>query len=276
MLPIPILRLLAPAAAANLLALVALVAAPPSSAQEPPAPAAPESESESGAEAGTEPAKPPVAAAAELESLRQAYASQIEAAMIPQLRKYHAELMKLEDEFAARRDYESAARVKMERGALEARLGDKLAGALPEAADLPPAAPEEDLLLLAKDGEISGEGVKLIAGGAVSFEDAGGALAWKLPRALSRGGYEIIVEYGCAIAGGGAFALREPFYFLRGKAEPTGGWDAYKPVMIGTLRVKERADTLTFVVPASSGHILNLRSIRVVPASRDSPPDGGV
>jgi putative membrane-bound dehydrogenase-like protein len=95
----------------------------------------------------------------------------------------------------------------------------------------------------------------------------------KLDRAAA---FDVYLDYACAgDSGGNRFAVEGAEPALRGKVAPTGGWDRYKLVKLGTVKLPAGAGRIT-VRPDGpvKNALLDLRTLYLVPvATRPKLPD---
>ncbi|MBN9122190.1 MAG: neutral/alkaline non-lysosomal ceramidase N-terminal domain-containing protein [Planctomycetes bacterium] len=86
----------------------------------------------------------------------------------------------------------------------------------------------------------------------------------KLDRAAE---FDVYLDYACANdSGGNPFAVDGAEPALRGKVAPTGGWDRYTLVKLGTVRLPAGAGRITFRPDAPvKNALLDLRTLYLVP-----------
>ena len=131
-----------------------------------------------------------------------------------------------------------------------------------------PAQANGSYALSADGAALRGGGPLRLEGDAVSnigyWTDAKGYVEWFVaPERPAT--YAVEVEYACEPGNGGPFAVQVGPATVGGKAEPTGGWQSYRTLRLGTVSVPAGRHAVTVKATGPfSGGLMNLRAVRLV------------
>ncbi len=211
------------------------------------------------------------AEAAKLEELRQGFFKENAAATAPLTRRYRNDLLALERQCAARRDYVMAAKVRDERLKAEQKLAE-VARLAPQVVAARPYL-GGPVTLGAKDATVAGGVIFNRARDVLEgwqFKDA--AARWELPFPLPAGGYQVVLELACAPGSGGQVEIKEEFHTLKRDIAPTGGWSEFSSRSLGTLRLRANATNLRITATEVAGEgLFLLRAITLIPVAEAAP-----
>lgn len=188
-------------------------------------------------------------------------------ATVGPVKKQITTLDALEKQLAASRDYDGAARVRLQRLEMQNEL-DRLdknlvllqsreqalkASLLPARIQLPLEA-----------AQLAG-GTRLDSGALTGWK-RGATAAWKLPSGLPPGGYEVILRYRCGPLEGGSLTLSEKRFTLSTAIETTLRGAENREA--GTLKLSEGATTLTLTASSVfKDNLMQLLAIDLLPAA---------
>ena len=188
-------------------------------------------------------------------------------ATVGPVKKQITTLDALEKQLAAARDYDGAARVRLQRLEMQNEL-DRLdknlvllqsreqalkASLLPARIQLPLEA-----------AQLAG-GTRLDSGALTGWK-RGATAAWKLPAGLPPGGYEVILRYRCGPLEGGSLTLSEKRFTLSTAIETTLRGAENREA--GTLKLSEGATTLTLTASSVfKDNLMQLLAIDLLPAA---------
>jgi hypothetical protein len=81
------------------------------------------------------------------------------------------------------------------------------------------------------------------------------------------GMYEVEVVYACAPENGGTFEVKVGDTRLPGVCKPTGGWDEYRAIRIGKVKLKQNRKATLILKPktlAEGKALMNVRTVRLI------------
>ena len=202
-----------------------------------------------------------------LESARIEFQREMVAASLAPLKKHLGEVMLLEKQYAAARNYGAAIETRDQRRQVEAeleRLDKELlllqtreqslrASALPDR--VPLKLPDATLRgVIRKEGALSG------------WSKPGASATWKLP-GLPPGGYEVWLRYRCGALEGGSIRIQEARFALEGDIETT--LKGPQERNLGTLKVTDGSGNLTITArTVVKDNLMHLLDVHLAPASR--------
>jgi hypothetical protein len=188
--------------------------------------------------------------------------------------QYLALLLRTEKDFAAGKQYRSAAAARREAAVVAQSLGRPLAEPSSGAARLAPAADASvgsGVILLAENAALS-DGVTLsrAADGSppvlTNWIAEGASARWSLPQGLAAGGYEVELTFSGDKDAGGTLTMGEGFHKLRRTIRPGNGWQEFRTEIVGTLRLLSHAPAIELSAAAIRGSgLFQLRSLRLIP-----------
>lgn len=134
------------------------------------------------------------------------------------------------------------------------------------------------IVLRASDAALHGDEIRL--GGEPGRPHVG---SWAEPKAYAEwkavvpgsGRYTVEMLVARAAGDGGAFVLRADVARLGGKVSDTGGWDAYRWVTAGTVKLSRGPARVSIKAdePKGGRPLMNLREVRLVPTGGDAGDD---
>jgi len=113
------------------------------------------------------------------------------------------------------------------------------------------------------------------AGCVTAWTGADAYVAWPLRNFVMQTAYDVWLEYACddAVAGNRFVVRLSNGQTLAGATIGTGGWDQYRAVQVGHVAIAA-GDYRLSVQPEEplAGRLMNLRSVKLVPAGPAPPP----
>ena len=202
----------------------------------------------------------------EIEGIRIGYLKELSRVLLPQEKRYIDELRRLEQSYAAEKNYATALLIKKERLKAEVRIrsmGSAAAATVPKAVQSNAGV----LSLTPADATLGGEAQADPTGTVLmGLGSEGASASWALPR-LPTGGYEISIVYALA-EGGPTTVVKEAFFELSLALPATGGSRSFEKTRIGVLKVREGSESLTLQIRGGAASDLLVKSVEVRPAKR--------
>lgn len=194
-------------------------------------------------------------------------------ASIPVIKKQALDLMALEQQAVASRQYDAAQQARSRRQNLElellrldkqlewlvARESTLQSRGLPERIDLPLQAAKL-------------EGPSLVAGELGGWSKPGASATWKLPN-LPAGGYEVLARFRCGTLEGGTLDIKEEQFHL--KASINASSIGPQEQLLGTLKITNGAGKLQVVAGSVlKDNLFNLIALALIPSTQKPPQLG--
>jgi hypothetical protein len=130
------------------------------------------------------------------------------------------------------------------------------------------------IVLKAEEATLHGDGIHVeqVDGGQnIGFWSRNDQTAeWPLPRG-GRGKFNVLLSYAADdVAGGGDFELSVADQKLTGHAEPTGGWQKYRDLNVGTITLERGKEEKVVVIRPTridnGRSLMNVRHVELSPA----------
>jgi hypothetical protein len=121
-------------------------------------------------------------------------------------------------------------------------------------------------MLPAEAAVAHGKSIKVEPGSIGYWSDAKDYVEWVL-EPQQPGSFDVSITYAVGGGAGGEFTVAVGDQKVDAKAEPTGMWDQYKTVRLGSIKLTPGRTSLT-VKPKGkpSGALMNLQSVKLDPA----------
>jgi hypothetical protein len=175
-------------------------------------------------------------------------------------------LARIEKALVTQRDYAAAEEVRRARRATEEKLRT-----WQEALGRPIfSVDEKGIITLGAERAILQGGLAFDSARqrVVGWTQRGMIARWELPDNLAAGAYEVSIDYSCAPQEGGSIILKESFFTLTRKVEPTSGWEDRQSQVLGIIRLQSGAESLVMEVQnLTQSELFRLYQIRLVPVS---------
>ena len=208
----------------------------------------------------------------DLARVRAQFETAVSNTLLPELENYARQLLRLEQQFAQRSDWNAAMRTRNERVLVENRIEAAKARLAPPIFVEPVGEADEtpSRVILQPRGARLEDGVTL-SPDRLTFDrwPPGGSASWTLSD-LPPGGYEVVVEYATSEPVDRVL-VAENFFTLAGTLPSTGSADDFQRVKLGTLKIRTPGEGLRLeLTPAGNGETGGpvIKGIILIPASR--------